>query len=327
MNDLIEIQAHPIGFKPDEMLDCEKCGKKTPPSRLKCFYCGAELKVSDAQAAGLKPRLRQMEEWEKGFNVIYKPATGVAVDIAFEAVAEILHLDTDYIRQILECGKPLPLARAETEKEAEVIVNILSELGLESFVLGDESLQTSKPNHRLRGIKVNKDSVLLLLFNSNESIDLAVSELKLIVLGAVYRRTIESDQVMKTKKENRTTETVETTYDEPVMDIYCSAEPIGYRIESSGFDFSCLGDEKRMMARENMKLLSDMLRSVAPNAKYVDDYLKLRAEIGKVWQVEQKTESGGLKRENLIKLKRSTLVAINNISQFTRYSRMQWHLK
>jgi hypothetical protein len=61
-------------FRPDEMVECPKCARRSPPTRLKCFYCGADLPLTERQAENVKPQqFRRLEDWEKGFNVILLP--------------------------------------------------------------------------------------------------------------------------------------------------------------------------------------------------------------------------------------------------------------
>ena len=47
---------------------CGKCARTNPPTRLNCFYCGAELEISAEQAEFLNLSLRKLESWEKGIN-------------------------------------------------------------------------------------------------------------------------------------------------------------------------------------------------------------------------------------------------------------------
>lgn len=69
----LPVTAENIAFKPEEMIVCAKCARTNPPNRTKCFYCGGELEISDAQSRILKPNLRKLELWEKGFNVVFLP--------------------------------------------------------------------------------------------------------------------------------------------------------------------------------------------------------------------------------------------------------------
>ena len=66
----LPVQTESIAFKPEEMISCAKCERTNPPNRLNCLYCGGELEIPEAQSKFLKPNLRKLENWEKGFNVV-----------------------------------------------------------------------------------------------------------------------------------------------------------------------------------------------------------------------------------------------------------------
>jgi len=87
----LPIQAENPAFKPEEMIVCVKCERKNPPTRLNCFYCGAELEISEMQSQYLKPNLRKLEIWEKEFNLIYQPKLLDETKIA--EIAKMLRLE------------------------------------------------------------------------------------------------------------------------------------------------------------------------------------------------------------------------------------------
>ena len=81
-----------------------------------------------------------------------------------------------------------------------------------------------------------------------------------------------------------------------------------------------------MLAKDNIVKLVEKLRRFAPNAKYVDSYLPNHNLLANVWEVEQKTDSQGLRRQGFGKFNLGNVTTVNNLSQFTKYSRLQWHL-
>ncbi len=311
------------GFKPEEMLLCEKCQRKSPPTRLKCFYCGAELKVSAEQSQYLKPSLRKLEAWEKGFNLIYL-SKDESVDLA--QVAKLLNFERDEMQSFFAANKPLPLARLESQTEAEVLAKHLLEIGLKSKIVSDMELLTENFPRRLRGIDFFENKAILILFNADEIAEIPLEEIGLIVVGAFFERKIEATESLKKKDERKILDSSEISTDEMLIDIYSRQDSSGYRIESKGFDFSCLGAEKGLLAKDNMKILSEKLRKLAPKAKFDHDYLRIRAELGKIWEVSQRNDSGGIQRKGFGKFRRTNITIINNLTQFTRYSRLQWQL-
>lgn len=324
LNDL-PLAAENIAFKSEEMIACAKCARTNSPNRLKCFYCGGELAITEAQSQLIKPNLRKLEAWEKGFNLIYQSSDDFDEAKMSEAI-RLLKLETEVLHKIFENGAPLPLARAESEKEAEITRTRLREIGVESRLLSDELLAVEKTTRRLRGIEFFDDKLILILFNRDEIVEVAVEDLALIVPGAVFERRIEATEKRSRKGENKILDSSETASDETLLDIYSRQDSIGFRIYAKGFDFSSLESEKTLLAKDNIGILAEKLRRIAPNAKLVNDYLKNRGVLASVWEVEQKTESQGLKRESFGKFNIGNLTTVNNLSQFTRYSRLQWHL-
>lgn len=310
-------------FSAEAMISCDKCGRKSPPTRLKCLYCGADLKISAEQTGHLKPALRKLEDWEKGFNVILQNTANVE---KFNVISDLLHLEKDDVQKVFDAKLPLPLARAETKTEAEVLVKKLDEYGVESKIISDESLNIEKFPRRLRGLEFYEDKLILILFNADEVAEIPYQDVCLIVTGAFFERKVEATESLKKKDERKILDSREISSDEILIDIYSRTDSIGYRIESKGFDFSCLGNEKALFAKENMPKLVEKLRSIALNAKFSNDYLKIREELGKVWAVTERSYSLGLERKGIGGLKRINVTTSNNLVQFTRYSRLQWHL-
>lgn len=311
-------------FGSEEMIACEKCGRKSPPTRLKCLYCGTELKVSAEQTEFIKPSLRKLEEWEKGFNLIFQPRESISE--RFEEIANLLHLEKDSVKNIVENKISMPLARTESKTEAEVLLHKLKELNVESKIISDENLNLEKMPRRLRGLEFYEDRLILILFNADEIAEIPYQEITFIVTGTYFERKIEATESLKKKDEKKILESAEISTDEMLIDIYSRDDSLGYRIESKGFDFSCLEKEKTLFAKENMPRLANKLRSVSPNAQFNDSYVKIRSEIGKVWTVSERNDSLGLKRQGIVGLKRTNVTTVNNLNQFTRYSRMLWQL-
>jgi hypothetical protein len=319
-------QTEKLAFDSSEMIRCEKCERSNPPNRLKCVYCGAELNVSEAQIQNVQPNLRKLEAWEKGFNLIILPNEQKTGDINFAGVAKLLKIEPDVLRQIVELKKALPLARVESQTEAEITKRILAEYKIETRILSDEVLASEKPPNRLRGIEFFDEKLVLILFNRDEIVEIANDDLALIVAGAVSERKIQATEKHNKKGENKILDTTEIASDETLLDIYSRSDANGFRIWTKGFDFSGLETEKGILAKDNLKKLIDRLLHTAQNARFVDDYRKVREVLADVWEVEQKNESQGLKRESFGKFNLGSVTTVNNLSQFTKYSRLQWHL-
>lgn len=322
----LPLPSENIAFKPEEMIACAKCGRKNPPNRLKCLYCGGELEITESQSRFFKPNLRKLESWEKGFNVIFLPNADNFDEAKLSAAAGLLKLEAEAVKRLLAAADSLPLARTESEKEAEILRARLEDFGLESLILSDETLAVEKPAQRLRGIEFFDDKLILILFNRDEVVEIASENLALLVSGAVFERKIEATEKYNKKGENKILDTSETASDESLIDIYSRFDSIGYRIYAKGFDFSSLEAEKELLAKDNIKKLLNKLREFASGAKFVDSYLQNRSNLTGIWEVEEKTDSRGLKREGFGKFNLENLTTVNNLAQFTKYSRLQWHL-
>ena len=319
-------QRENIAFKPEEMLLCAKCARTNPPNRLNCFYCGDELEISGEQSQFLKPCLRKLESWEKGFNIILLPTPQIFDETKIGMVAGLLKLEKEVLKKVIRANAALPLARAESQKEAAIAETRLGELGIETLIVSDESLGVEKPTRRLRGIEFFDDRVILILFNLDEIVEITVEDLALIVTGAVFERKIAATEKYNKKGDNKILDTNETASDETLIDIYSRHDSYGFRIYAKGFDFSSLEAEKGILAKDNIIKLTEKLRRFAPAAKFIDGYLASRNLLANVWEVKQTTDSQGLKREGFGKFNLGNVTTINNLSQFTKYSRLQWHL-
>lgn len=310
-----------------EMNGCRKCGRMNPPTRLDCLYCGAELAFDAARRALVKPVMRRLEVWEKGFNLICRAGAGDLGEDVVREIGAVSGRDAAEVRQILEARTLLPLARAGSLAEAEAVAPHLRAAGIETLIVSDEALASETPPRRLRGIEFADDKLVLILFNDDEIRQVRPEELVLIVAGAVFTKRIEATEKRSRKGENKILNTAETASDELLLDLYIENETSGFRVEQKGFDFSGLGAEKGLLAAENMRRLSDRLRKFASGAQFVSDYPKLRAPLGIVWEAEQQNDSQGLKREGFGRFNLGTVTTVSNLSQFTKYSRLQRHLR
>lgn len=321
----LPLQSEDVGFKPDEMLACGNCARTNPPNRVKCMYCGGELEISATQAAKIKPGLRKLELWEQGFNLIYLPNDEQVPSETIRRIAQLTKREKEFLQKLFDVRKPLPLVRCETAKEAEILRSRVKETGLKTSIVADEALAPEMLPKRLRGVEFRDNYMLLTDFNTSEVEVIDVEDLRLIVSGAIFQKAVQSTEARK-KGETKILDATETASDEALIDIYTKNAPTGYRIYTKGFDFSCLGAEKGILARDNIKKLAARLQTVAPNAKLVEDYLTIRSVLGEVWEVEQRKDSQGLSRQRFGKFDLSSVSSSNNTQQFTKYSRLQWHL-
>jgi len=324
LNDL-PMESESISFKPEQMISCEKCGKANPPTRLSCFYCSAEIQISAEHQHLVKLNLRKPENWEKGFNIICLPGMEGRTESNLPTIARLLSIDAEILRQILELKKQIPLARLGSVKEAEAAMQNLMESGLRVLIVSDEILRDDQMPVRLRGIEFSEESFTLTTFNTGERKIIPRRELSLIVTGAIFELKIESFEKRK-KKEIKVLNETQTSNDEVVIDLYDQGDPVGYRIPSKGFDFSCLGADKGLLAADNIRKLVFKLREFVPAAKFVDDYPSIREFLDSVWEVDRRKDFNGIRRTGFGRKDFTNVSTSNNLRQFTKYSRLQRHL-
>ena len=315
----LRFQTEDLTFKPDEMTEC-RCGRKNPPNRLKCMYCGLELELKAENTASIKPILRKLEAWESGFNVIFRETDGNA---EIGKAAALLSVEATDLSAILNAGSPLPVARVESTTEANILIAGLSKLNLKCSMISDIELDADKLPIRLSNIEFCEGGIAVTDFNTRQITEI---DLALIVPGLLTLSKTDSLEKKRRHGKTKLLDESEISSDEIVIDIYNRRDPRGYRIYPAGFDFSCLGVDKGMIAVENMRLLIVALKEHAPHAKLVSDYAKVRHALGSIWEVESRKDPKGLQRSGFGKVEFGSVSSTSNLQQFTKYSRLQWHL-
>ncbi len=318
-------RSEPLAFEAEEMILCKSCGRRSPPNRLACMYCAAKLEIAGRDSETIKLDLRKLESWEKGFNVIYLANPIGLGNTEIAGITRFLNTEIDAVRSIFDSGKPLPLARVESDEEAVIIEARLRELDVECRTISDEMLNADTVPKRLRGLEFSGDQLSLVDFNSDKAITISREDLALIVVGEVFETRSESMEKRKKGKTN-VLEQTETSADEIMIDLYTKDDAAGFRIPMTGFDFSCLGDGKGMLARENIRALVVTLKEFAPNARLDRGYHEAKELLTDIWEIEQRKDSQGLRRQNFGKLEMGHVAFSSNLKQFTKYSRLQWHL-
>jgi hypothetical protein len=316
----------PRRFEPEELVACEDCLRANAPTRMKCLYCGAPLPVTERSARLRRPSLRKLEEWEQGFNVVlHSPCSNLAPE-TIEELAPLLRLDAARLEEMVETGATLPVARAASNEEAWLIVERLKARGLDAEVFADETL--ARAPVRVRALAFDGDALALMPTAEAEPARVAWGEVVLLVEGRVVTRRVEfEEQPSKLMRRGRLVEAREVASDEAVLDIYTSREGDaageGFRVMADGFDYTCLGERKGLLARDNFKTLVGELRARATRAGFDEEYARLRGALASVWPPAERTESGGLRRDRPGRLNTESVTVVSNEAQFTRYARMR----
>jgi hypothetical protein len=272
-----------------------------------------------------KPVLRQPEKHQLGYNNILLPGPQVGAEIVTD-VAALLKLATENMQELMSQGVPMPVARTASREEAELVTLRLRDLGLSCVTISDEELGlTANIVKRVRAMSFD-DSHVVIYHSGSEQTSFEWSDVILILPARLIETTMEIKERLSRKKENEILETNEFFRDEVVIDFYTAAHSFTWRVGASGFDFSCLGNEKALVANENITRLQRLIVAKAVNARFDDSYQPVRNLLELVWSTQPETQSSGWRRERPGKLSVGMATTKSNESQFTRYSRLRYCL-
>ncbi len=318
--------VNPIGYAAEEMIACKLCGKQSAPSRTSCFYCGKPFDPDDVCLETTKINLAKLDGFEIGFNLVIKPSATEVQSAEVKIIAQMLGHEDEFLRKFFDANEALPAVRLTSAVDAAVVSRKLSNFGIESEIVCDESFRLAEPTQRLRGLFFDNDRITLIVFNTGETIEFLVEDLVLIVSGSIYEKKIESIETYAKTKEYKPVSIDETAKDVKVIDIYSRSSFTGFRIFTHGFDFSCLGDEMTFLANENINKLFFRLSKIGPNVIRIESYDRIRNLLGSVWEIEAVNDSRSLEKKGVGKFTVNRATKYSNLGQFTKYSRFQRHL-
>ena len=316
--------SEPQGFTPDQMIRCDECLRANPPTRVACLYCSAPLPMTEESARLRKPVLKPPEKHQTAYNNILLPSERDVPDEDLAQGADLLKLSAENLKRIMATTTPLPVACTASREEAELVLNRLRDVGLQTIVLSDDELGASETSvKRIKAMTVDDEYATLQQAGTREQIELRWPDIVLIVTGRLFTKRVEIQERKSRRAENEIVQSSEFSNDETVIDFYTSTHPQTWRVNANGFDFSCLGNQKTLIANENISRLQQFLAAKAPQARVDDSYKRLRQTLDLVWASQQETQSSGWRRERPGKLSVGLSTIDSNEIQFTRYSRLQ----
>jgi len=317
------IQTENIAFDRAEMVLCSSCKRANPPNRLKCLYCAGDLDLPSQKTAGIKLALRKLEFWERGENLILNRVSDAADT---EKAAVFLSLEREEFDKIANARSRLPLARVGSNGEARAAIEHLSALGVECFSVSDESLRLETPNIRISGIEFLPGEIGFKNFNTGKIVHFPTYEVALVVEGFISRTKVDLVEKRQIRGESRLIDQTSIASDDRVLDVYPRDQVIGFRLSPAGFDFSCLGENKSLLARGNWGRLIDLLKARLPSAEFVFDYPKVRQALESAWPIESLVGTKGMVQTGFGKREFGSVATTSNLEQFNKYSRLQRHL-
>ena len=317
--------SEPLGFPAEQMIRCEECLRANPPTRVTCLYCVAPLPVTESSARLRKPVLRQPEKHQLGYNSILLPVEGITTEMVADAAA-LVKLSTENVQQLVSQNVPMPVARTVSREEAELVTLRLNELGLRCVTVSDEELGSSSSVKRVRAMSFEDDERVVIYHSGSEETSVLWSDVIFILTARLIETRLEIKERMTRKKENEILETNEFFRDEAVIDFYTTTHSFTWRVGATGFDFSCLGREKALVANENISRLQRLIVAKAVNAQLDDSYQRIRNLLELAWGTQPETQSSGWRRERPGKLSVGVATTKSNETQFTRYSRLRYYI-
>jgi hypothetical protein len=314
----------PQGFTAEQMIRCEECLRANPPTRVSCLYCVAPLPMTKASARLRKPVLHPPEKHQLGYNNILLPQDQVATEEMISEAAKLLKLSAENVRQLMSASVPMPVARTASREEAGLVTERLRDLSLSCLILSDEDLGADNVVKRVRSMSFDDDH--LTIYQAGATTETVWADIVLIVPGRLFETRLEIKERKTRKTEDEIVDTSEFFRDEAVIDFYVAGHSSTWRVSAGGFDFSCLGREKALVANENIGKLQRLIVSKAVNAQFDDSYARVRNLLELAWGAQAETQSSGWRRDGPGKLSVGVATTKSNESQFTRYSRLRYVL-
>jgi hypothetical protein len=287
-----------------------------------CMYCGALLPVTRIEAA---PRQRQLDNADHAFNTVIDPSRSRVNNQSESALASALQIEEGEARAFIGAGKPVPVARCSTRQEAELIAALLRTCGVGASVVADDDLKLEKDLIRARRIVRNQD--LLEIHHSGGHVAIAVSAIRLLVVGALRSSRIDFTEGISRSRGNSGSllDTSEFRSDEMLVDVYGPDLEQSFRIKSDGFDYSGLVRPMSFRAEVNFQTALTVLQEAAHRAKTDDDFARIRGLLSRAWPERSRVETRGVKRAGLaFRPVAQGSVISDNRNQFERYSRLMF---
>ncbi|HJZ81651.1 MAG TPA: hypothetical protein VKD91_14945 [Pyrinomonadaceae bacterium] len=317
----VDADFRPRSFAHAEMVTCEACLRANPPTRGNCLYCGAQLPATNA-ARTAEEKVAPAVAGAEGCYVVLSAAAAKSLDQKLlERLAGRLRIGLAELQTAIRAKGHLPLSHLNTDEQAQDVSAELRGLGIETSTVSGEDLKSSWAGKKIRALEIDGDGLTGLTAGSGERTLTAWDDPVLLVVGRLQLNHVE-DVVRRKRGGPKPLDHRETSSDESIFDLYCRTSRVGWRIVASGFDFSCLGERKKMTAFENFTALIGLLGERAPNLAVDNSYSGVRPILTNLWPLGTSTRTGAWRRTGAGKIDMSTVTTTDNESQFDNYSRL-----
>jgi hypothetical protein len=309
-------------FASEEMITCGTCSRSSPPNRTSCLYCGNQFDANSVRTDIAKISYQTPEAWEDGFSLVYAGKRGLSSDVTGPAT-ELLQVEPGSLDEILNIDIPIPLIYLRSLPDASLLASRLAEIGFDCAVIGDDLLQAKVLPTRIRSIMFDSDAALFVDFNTSSVTPVRFDETTLFVFGSLIKTSTELSGKLS-KRALKATDESHAFSDEAVIDIYPPSDVYGFRIRSSGFDFSCLGARMSRFAGTNITELTSEFRARFASGVFIDAFQSAAPLVTKSWPPDEIKQSNST-RGPLGGVQRQTVTVSDNTDQFTKFSRLQRH--
>jgi hypothetical protein len=313
---------HPRAFSASELVQCGSCTRANPPTRASCLYCGAALETTELHSS-----LAGAQKPETTSDVSFHLVAIAPVRIeqtALSDLAGLVNAKPSDLQLLLTHPAGAPVSSVNSETQAQMAAEKLREHGIRTQTISDKQLALKTAPVSVSALEISDDRVVGTLGRSNQTVAASWEEITLIVIGRLYFEVREIDQ--KRTRAQQVVDEREMLSDEAVLDIYTRGDDHGWRIRAGNFDFSCLGDQKKLTTFENFTTLTSRLREHASAAAFDELYVRLRGALNGVWPAESNAGAKERRRNAFGDFDAST-TSIDNEGQFTRYSRLLRYLQ
>ena len=259
------------------------------------------------------------------YIVLTSGKSSEVAESSLAGAARLLRLSVGDLNRIVGVGQQMPLARAGTLEEADLIREKLRGLGIQTITVPKQELQLDAAAKRVRALEFTAGSLAAIPAGAGGKISAQWEEVTLIVAGRLFLNRVEVEENNRGGRQ-QPVDKRELSSDESVVDIY-TIDKVNWRIIASSFDFSCLGAAKTLTTFENFSALVNLLREHAIKARYDDSYMQARQALAAVWHSEQQVRKDEGRRGGARKFDVATVTTTNNEPQFSRYSRLRHYLK
>lgn len=268
------------------------------------------------------PPQRNIDTGDLAFNAVLQPDRPGVSESTVDSFAFALQLELAEAHALIDAAKPVPLARSQTRQEAEMICALARSYGFKAAVVADEEMHLQDELLRARRIAIVEDTIQV--WHSGETIALAKSDLKLLVLGELSNKRIDYIEGISGRRAG-VLDSSEFHSEETMLDVYTGSLSASFRIKSDAFDYSGLVSPLSFRSDLNFKAAVTKLSEELPHATVDDDFRKMGDLLGRAWPERTRNETRGFKRTGLAFRSVAQASAISdNRDQFERYSRLMF---